>query len=604
MLRTIEKPVVYFAGPEVFNMNRDDRAMAEAWGKRHGFKVLHPARHSHLNNQKEIYRRCVEDARNCDVIVADINDFRGLCMDDGTAVELGMAHRSGALVLGYKENKESPVARHGQPRKIRGLNVDQKGYFIEKDSDRNLMVMQSLSQPTFYGPRAQALEHIAAYINTNVKGWYRHEDPLLGRKLLPPSSEEVFETITPNLEVDVTRFRAMIEHPMMRRHREVKQLGALFWTYPDATHSRYAHFLMTFKFTYDMLRHLRLSEEEKRHTLAYALLHDIGHTPYSHELEEIARLDQMEAAKEILSEKSFRKALVECDIDLETLLEFFDKKNPLRAIVSDKVLGTEKLAYLFRDGIATGKGGYDNIERIIQHTIFEDGKLGIDEQGAESALKQIQLYYTTYASTYFSPATRLSQRVFTLLGQIGIDSGALPANWQTLNDIWYDYFNIKAEQSGNKELRKLGGDGIVKQNYVCVGSLRLPGAEKLEESGTYVGNITEKEYTRFLTNVPVRKRKALEEKLCKKAGVEPLDILVAHGGRLSKLSIDDTLVFRKRGKPVRLLADMRPHIKKSLEKEAKLNAVSIRFYVRKECAEQVAKKIPELIETFKKLIPT
>jgi nucleoside 2-deoxyribosyltransferase len=604
MLRTIEKPVVYFAGPEVFNTTRDDRAFAEAWGAKHGFNVLHPARHSHLKEQLEIYKRCCEDARNCDVIVADINNFRGKCMDDGTAVELGMAHRSGAVVLGYKDSKEDPIARFGIPRKNRGLFVDENGYFIEEGSDRNLMVTQSLRGPTFFGPREHALEQIAAYINTHVKGWYRHEDPLLGRKLLPPSSEEVFETITPNLEVDVTRFKSIIDHPMMRRHREVKQLGALFWTYPDATHTRYAHFLMTFKFAYDMLRHLSLSEEEKRHTLAYALLHDIGHTPYSHELEEIAKLDQMEAAKEIISEKSFKKALTECDIDLETLLGFFDKKNPLRAIVSDKVLGTEKLAYLFRDGIATGKGGYDNIERIIQHTIFEDGTLGIDEQGAESALKQIQLYYTTYASTYFSPATRLSQRIFTLLGQIGLDSGALPENWQTLNDIWYDYFNIRAEQTGNKELRKLGGDGIVKQNYLCVGSLRLPGAEKLEESSVYVGNISEEEYTRFLTKIPVRERKTLEEELCQKAGVEPLDILVAHGGRLTKLVIDDTLVFRKRGKPVSLLADLKPHIKESLEKEAKLNAVSIRFYVRKECAEQVAKRMPDIVAEFRKLIPT
>ena len=109
----------------------------------------------------------------------------------------------------------------------------------------------------------------------------------------------------------------------------------------------------------------QLSEDEKKHVLAYALLHDIGHTPYSHELEEIADLDQMEAAKEIVSEESFAEALDACDINLETLLTFFNKESPLRAIVSGKVLGTEKLAYLLRDGIATGKGGYDNIEGLV-----------------------------------------------------------------------------------------------------------------------------------------------------------------------------------------------------------------------------------------------
>ncbi len=614
MLRTIEEPIVYFAGPEVFNTNRDDWAFAEEWGKKQGFRVLHPARHSYLKDQQKIYERCRADARDCDVIVADINDFRGRCMDDGTAVELGMSHRSGAVILGYKERKEDPILRHGEPRPLEKivqtpegpvtehLHVDEKGYFIEGKTDRNLMPMSSLNVPPFYGPREQALEEIAMYIKKNVKGWYRHEDPLLGRKLLPPNSIEVFETITPNYEVDMTRWRAIIEHPMMRRLREVKQLGAMIWEYPDATHSRYAHSVMTFKFTYDMLRHLRLSEEEKRHVLAYGLLHDLGHTPYSHELEEIAELDQMEAAKEILKEESFQKALKECDINLEMLLTFFDKKNPLRAIVSDKVLGTDKLSYLLRDGIATGKGGYDNIELLIEHTVYENGMLGVDERAADSALKQIQLYHTTYASTYFSPSTRLSQRIFTLLGQIGMDAGVLKPGWNKLNDLWYDHLNIQAEEQGNQELKKLGADGIVKQAYKCVGSLRLKGAENLEESGIHVENITEEEYTKFLTVIPVRERKKLEEILCEEAGVKPLDLLIAPGGRLNKLKIDDTWVFRRQGPPIRLLADMHPDIKQALENEARKNAVSLRFYARNESAEKVAKKLPELIEKLREII--
>jgi len=397
MLRTIKKPTVYTAGPEVFNMRRSDQEELEKWGADNGFKILHPRRHSVLPPD-QIYGQCVKDAETSDVLILDLNDFRGMCADDGTAVELGMAHRSGAMLIGYKNKKEDPVLRHGKRRTIDDLPVDKNDYFIEETADRNVMLIKSLDA-MFYGSREQVLEDISQYIKKNVVGWYRHEDPLLGRKLLPPDTEEMFETITPHYEIDLTRFGQIADTPEMRRLREIKQLGALYWEYSDATHTRYSHSVMTFKFTADMLMHLPLDEYEKRHVLAYALTHDIAHTPYSHELEEITNLNQMDGAREIIKKDNFKKALTACDIDLDTLLSFFEKdkkkRNPLRQIVSDKTLGTDKLAYLLRDGLATGKGGYDNPDAIIQHTVFENGQFGIDEKGAQSALKQMMLYYTT-----------------------------------------------------------------------------------------------------------------------------------------------------------------------------------------------------------------
>jgi hypothetical protein len=184
-----------------------------------------------------------------------------------------------------------------------------------------------------------------------------------------------------------------------------------------------------------------------------------------------------------------------------------------------------------------------------------------------------------------------------------MDSGILPQDWHKLNDLWYDYFNIRAEETGNEALKKLGRNGIVRRSYKCVGSLRLPGAEVLEQSGIHIDSITEEEYARLLTKVPVRERKALEETLCKTAGVEPLDLLVASGGRLTKLKPDDTWVFKNgQEKPVKLLEDMHPDIKEALENEAKRQAVSVRFYAREECAQQVAEKIFLIIATFRKLI--
>jgi nucleoside 2-deoxyribosyltransferase len=600
MLRKIKNPTIYTAGPEVFNMRRSDQADLESWGSRHGFRILHPRRHSHLP-VGEIYHGCVNDANTCDVIILDLNDFRGKCADDGTCVELGLARRSGAILLGYKEKQEDPIARHGPARTEGGMPVDENGYFIETTGDRNVMIAASLDG-MFYGPREQVLEDIALYVKNNVVGWYRHEDPVLGRKLLPPDTEELFETITPNFEVDLTRFRAIAASPEMRRHREVKQLGALFWEYPDATHTRYAHSVLTYKIAHDMLQHLSLEHDEKRHVLAYAFLHDIGHTPYSHELEEITALDQTENAKSIIRRPGFQKSLQVCDIDIGKLLEFFDKVNPLRSIVSDKVLGADKLAYLLRDGIATGKSGHDNIDLLIRHTVFEDGVLGVDEKGAESALKQILLYYTTYANTYYTPNSKLNQRIYTLLGQIGMASGILPPHWHQINDLWYDHYNIAAEEAGNAELKKLGANGIVQQKYKCFASMRLSGAENLEKSGIRTMPLTEDEYRQFM-KVKVPERKTLEDRICNDVGVEPLDILIAHGGNLAKLKIDDTLVFKNGiDHPVRLLSDLHPEIKRSLEEEVKKQAFCIRFYARQDCMDRAVAQIPLIVEKFREYV--
>ena len=61
--------------------------------------------------------------------------------------------------------------------------------------------------------------------------------------------------------------------------------------------------------------------------LTSALLHDIGHTPYSHELEEITGLDQMKAALHMFENPGFKDALSACDLDLELLSTFFKKNN-------------------------------------------------------------------------------------------------------------------------------------------------------------------------------------------------------------------------------------------------------------------------------------
>ena len=625
MLRKIVRPIVYPAGPEVFNTTRNDLEYCAAWGKKHNFEVPHPGRNPTWPLAK-IYEQCFDDVSIADVIILDLNNFRGLEPDSGTCVELGIALNKGVMILGYKDREEHPVERIPGWRKEGDLYLDPNGYFIEPDRDRNLMISESINRNgrMFYGPREQVFEQMAAYIKQHVVDHYPHSDRLLGQKLLPPGTPERKETLTPGYNVDLTRWGPIVDHPFTRRMREIKQLGALFWIFPDATQPRYSHGVLTYKFTHDELQHFSFRNPLNRAILAYAFLHDHGHTPYSHELEEIVQFDQMDAARQLFNDKSFANAVAACDVDLELLLKFFDKKNPhpMRAIVSDKVLGTDKLAYLLRDGIATGMGGYDNVELLLNATVFENGLLGVDEANVISAKKQIGLYYDTYMATYYRWEARLSQRIFTLLGQIALEEKTLPDDWHMRNDLWYDYFNILAEQQGHGRLAKLGSQGIVVNAYGCVAALRLPGATILEPKNgngeqppdvtaqddkpkdykKFIGEITMDHYRHLLTTTPARELKGLEERLCKEMGVEPLDILVAPGGNLNKLRVDDTLVFRNGGAPpVRLLGDMYPETKAELAIKIPREAVSVRFFCRKEVKEKVHGNAEKLVAAFRRI---
>src|SRR5215510_6022528 len=109
-----------------------------------------------------------------------------------------------------------------------------------------------------------------------------------------------------NIRVDPLALR-LIDTPAFQRLRYVRQLGLAFLVYPGATHSRFEHALGTYHLA---RRTLALFEEhEDYHAIGRdecqlirvaALLHDIGHYPFSHALEEIGALNHEEVARPLI----------------------------------------------------------------------------------------------------------------------------------------------------------------------------------------------------------------------------------------------------------------------------------------------------------------
>lgn len=127
---------IYIAGFDVF---KDD---AVKIGEEHkeicriyGFEGLYPLDNV-ANGSKEIFDGNIGLINQSDIIVANLNDFRGQTMDDGTAFELGYGCASGKLLYGYIDNDIDMVAKIGYKDKD-GYNVEDFGKPI------NLMIAES-----------------------------------------------------------------------------------------------------------------------------------------------------------------------------------------------------------------------------------------------------------------------------------------------------------------------------------------------------------------------------------------------------------------------------------------------------------------------------
>jgi len=162
-------------------------------------------------------------------------------------------------------------------------------------------------------------------------------------------------------EGDDRVFGEVLETRAAQRLRRIKQMGFAWLVYPGAEHSRFGHALGAFHLARRVARELDLDEEVGRHVKLAALLHDIGHGPYSHAWEAIfAGGDHEEWGVRMAREDDeLRAALDRLGDDMvDALCGFWTKTySPAyaRKLVSSQ-LDVDRLDYLLRDGHYSGAG--------------------------------------------------------------------------------------------------------------------------------------------------------------------------------------------------------------------------------------------------------
>jgi len=243
----------------------------------------------------------------------------------------------------------------------------------------------------------------------------------------------------------------LLERPEMQRLHSVHQLGLAHLVFPGANHTRLEHSLGTFQVAGRMAQALSLDEQESGEVLAAALLHDLGHPPYSHTLEEVIKnrtgRDHMEVGRDIimgleegipsdlvgiagpmpvmadlLEENGLSAAKVgdiisqdELDrvnqerLHVEDGQVHFGGQNYLRQIVHGPV-DADQMDYLLRDAHYTGVAhGTIDLDRIMETIQIFHGDMVVDKGGIVAIEGLLVARALMYTSVYFHKTVRIAE---------------------------------------------------------------------------------------------------------------------------------------------------------------------------------------------------
>ena len=212
-----------------------------------------------------------------------------------------------------------------------------------------------------------------------------------------------FVSIPDELHFDI------IEHPYFQRLRRIKQVSMTNLVYPGANHTRFAHSLGAMHLMRRAVQLLRgkgyeITDEELEAASLAILLHDSGHGPFSHTLENSIVQDVSHEELSLMVMQKFNEIH---DGRLDKAIEIFTEKYPkgfLSKLISSQ-LDVDRIDYLKRDSFFTGVAeGSVNAERLLEMMEVVDNDLAIEAKGIYSVESFIVARRIMYWQVYMHKA--------------------------------------------------------------------------------------------------------------------------------------------------------------------------------------------------------
>lgn len=232
----------------------------------------------------------------------------------------------------------------------------------------------------------------------------------------------------------------LIDTEAMQRLKRIKQLGLIDNVYPSGIHSRFEHSLGALFVADRISQQLQISDQEREVIRVAALLHDVGHGPFSHVFENILQIangreiDHTDITLKIIETKEIADILNDIKSNVQSIFREKEKESIEKDIISS-ALDADKLDYLRRDSYHTGVAyGMFDVERII-YMLGTDEKrthLAVNEKGRD-ALESFRLArYLMHMNVYQHHVRAIADTMLTRAALLAFEEG----------DINKDEFNI------------------------------------------------------------------------------------------------------------------------------------------------------------------
>lgn len=376
-------------------------------------------------------------------------------------------------------------------------------------------------------------------------------------------------------DVDISRIRPIIDHYLFQRLRFKKQLGTGFFTFPSATHTRFEHALGTFSLTQERaarwVQDGTISSAEAWNLSLFGLLHDIGHGPYSHLIEELCPLDHNAHGQEILAE--LRDPIEKCEASFSEIERLCKRQNPLKVAVSHHPLGTDKLDYLTRDARHTNEAVSLTMGAILNYSYFSNGELVIDSkiisEVAEAQRFYVYMYNRVYGRKSCLITTRFLQKMIRLLLQ---EQEISSQKLLECVDSELDALLFNSSTALVKHLFRRLLERRFPRVAIALHSFGSPAGERLPEKPMYMYRLHQTAIDLLTGLSSLERMEQLEAGIAEIAGLPGYAVTITLATS-SQRFVPPDITVSEASQPIGTLRQLRPHHYASLREIAESRAV-------------------------------
>lgn len=228
----------------------------------------------------------------------------------------------------------------------------------------------------------------------------------------------------------------LLQTPEVQRLHNIKQLGFAHLVFPGAHHTRFEHSLGCCMIASQIADILSLPSAEKKLLTCAALLHDIGHGPFSHTLESLLverfGVDHVDLTEQLIlgkyqiltdSETPFIDAPTVHGVlqnhqlnqqDVVRVIRGEQLETPYLGQLLNSTIDVDQVDYLMRDAYYTGVAyGMIDVQRLLQTLLIHEGQLSIARKGVSVVENILMARALMYSSVYFHKTVRIAELMLT-----------------------------------------------------------------------------------------------------------------------------------------------------------------------------------------------